>query len=188
MSAYLVSETHVDLLIEYAIATSGSPFHSVQWRSEMPPDDPRALAGEWRELDRNAEVDIAGDGVTLADHAARLLLCENLRSVRYRYPDEDAYPEGGYDVAAQTHRFTRTGYVLSDAEAVRACDCIEYQSCEHPDYHESEAWRLLAAIRDHAVDGVVRSALAREWGTVSPPWEWDAEVIRLAKSRKGVRA
>lgn len=182
MSAFLVDPAHVCLVVEYAIATDGGAFQSVQWLSDE--SDPAS----WRRLDRMAAASAtSADGLTLADETVRVLLAANLDSVRYRYGDEE-YPEGGADIEAQTRRYQSSGYVLSDAEAVRACDCLEYQSCEHDGWQESEACRILAAIREHACDRLARDALAREWGAVSPPWEWSGDVIEMARRRReGVR-
>lgn len=84
---------------------------------------------------------------------AKLLFEENAKSVAYRYREE---PET-YDVAemAKAIRDYRTeqavkGY-LTPVEILKICNCVEYQSCEHPEWRESIACRLLQKVRDAAV-------------------------------------
>lgn len=71
------------------------------------------------------------------------LLDENVRSYNYRYekcerPDQYAFSPYLGD--------------LTPARVIGACDCLIYQSCETPDYRETEAFSIIDAIRELAID------------------------------------
>ena len=75
--------------------------------------------------------------------AAALLYSENVRSVNYRYSE----------------RTKRTGFVYSRAlvtnitpvQIIKLCHCLDYQSCEHPQWLRSKAKQILVGIIDRAV-------------------------------------
>src|SRR5580658_7597099 len=72
----------------------------------------------------------------------RKLMTANVRSVCTRYHKyEDAYA----DALAYTFRFpTRR---LAAVEALKACECFDYQACEFEGYAESPAGQLISRIR-----------------------------------------
>lgn len=74
--------------------------------------------------------------------AVELLYAENLKSVNYRYKEETA-PEAAVYLADAPD--------LSAVEVIKACRCLEYQSCEHPEWEASTAKRLLAVIINAAI-------------------------------------
>lgn len=51
---------------------------------------------------------------------------------------------------------------------------LEYQSCEHPGWRESEAARFCDALRSHLI--------ARLPGMDEAPWEWTAEKVAQARA------
>jgi hypothetical protein len=75
-------------------------------------------------------------------HTASMLHAENVKSVNYRYLQ--AAPDGGivYDPHAPE---------LRPIEVIKACDCLAYQSCEHPEWETSIANELLNEIQRKAV-------------------------------------
>ena len=81
---------------------------------------------------------VAGQEQETAD----LLLAENVNSVNYRYREES--PTGGilYDHLAPD---------LRPIEVIKACDCLDYQSCEHPGWENSLACKLLKEIQREAI-------------------------------------
>jgi len=81
-------------------------------------------------------------GITPAVVAA-FLFEENCRSVDYRYGE----------VNPRDYRYeNRPGArELSPVQILKACNCLEYQSCEHPDWEDSRARACLASIRAQAV-------------------------------------
>lgn len=72
---------------------------------------------------------------------AELLLAENTRSVNYRYKESDP-------VAPINFIFENSFNVVG---ILKACTCLQYQSCETDDYETTAAYALLRAIREQAV-------------------------------------
>ena len=85
---------------------------------------------------------------TQPDALGRMLLRENIASVAYRYPDDtfDELP-GSFSVV----------------EVLKAIDCYEYQSCEHPQWKHSEAHAFCAALRRRLI-GTLPGYDEAPWG------------------------
>ena len=140
MSAYVVDRAHVWFLVEAATHRAICPEHhrAITWfwngkRREMGPMDYDVMA-----------------------NVGQMLWDENVRSVRHRYPDcgDDLPGPIGCDYQYGEH----TGHARSvtPAQVLKACDGLEYQSCEHPEWEASEAFAFLSALRRRAwqsVDG-----------------------------------
>ncbi len=79
--------------------------------------------------------------------------CE--RSVSYRYPTDtpDALPGTvGERANSYTYRpFFLVRGSLKAVEAIKAVNCLEYQSCEHPEWESSLAHRICQEIKSAAV-------------------------------------
>ena len=173
MSAFIVDREHIDLLVTFGMrgyrSRYGGDGQAARWTAEDPAETPWR---EWTSRDIRQPVEIDGEYLTGADYAGRILWTENVKSIHYRYPD--TIEEGGDypghvdfsagDALGYTH--TDHGYVLTPLEAIHACDCLEYQSCEHPEWKTSEAYRCLQAIRELAI-----SSLEGERG----PWGWTSD-------------
>lgn len=130
MSAFIVSPDHIDYLVQAAIAAGiGQP------RIHWPADDP---------ADR---VPVTRDTAT---HIGRLLMAANVASVAYRYADipRDELPGAAPD--AYTFTPYRVGMV-TDAQALKALDCFEYQACEHPEWQDSPAQRFCDILRGRII-------------------------------------
>ena len=78
----------------------------------------------------------------LEQEAVELLHAENVKSVNYHY-QKDEPAEGGVYLIQDP--------VLSAVEVIKACDCLDYQSCEHSTWRESEACKLLERIKGNAI-------------------------------------
>lgn len=72
------------------------------------------------------------------------LWAENFRSVNYRYGGNDASLE--YQHSAFAKRLPFDPVVL-----LKAVDCYEYQTCEHPGWEKSDARRFCAGLRSLAI-------------------------------------
>lgn len=72
------------------------------------------------------------------------LIEQNIKSVCYRYREN----EGSY---ATEYRFCEPARRLSPVEIIKAAQCYDYQSCEHPGYEATRAAKLMASIRDEAI-------------------------------------
>ena len=83
------------------------------------------------------------------DNAARTLAEENIRSIRYRYPDADEMemvPEGFVEACVELATIeSKISY--SPVELLKAADCLDYQSCETPDWESTRACEILNEIR-----------------------------------------
>lgn len=78
------------------------------------------------------------DNLREANTAGRLLWLENYRSVNFRY-DEELEPI--------QYKINTMEDVFHAAAILRVLDCYEYQSCEHPDWENSEAFVFCARLR-----------------------------------------
>lgn len=162
MSAWVVSSEHVDVLVRLAIAGPSDGIPSVL-RLDFPvrvQDD----SGRWRKV---APVDdLRHSDLIDPSEIGEVLLSENRRSVAHRYsePDEDVEP----------YVYTDPGFAPTCAEAARTLSCLAYQSCEHPDWEESFARRIVLRLQD-----AVLGALP---GIDEAPWGWSATDI--AKRRR----
>jgi hypothetical protein len=85
--------------------------------------------------------------------ACDILLAENVKSYNYRY-DETIEETMVYDAFATS---------LRPIDVIKACHCLEYQSCEHPEWESSTAKAIVTAI-----EGTATRALP---GYDDAPWE-----------------
>lgn len=69
------------------------------------------------------------------------LLNENYRSVNYRYDEQNEAPKFRFVVDRQ----------WTAVELIKLCDCYSYQTCETPDWRETEAWAIMQALREYAI-------------------------------------
>lgn len=140
MSAFNVSESHIDYIVRAALA--------------------------W------GLTDYAG-----ADLLGRTLWAENARSVAHRYSEE---PEPS-DYEYRHTSGPAAGFPIREAWIVSACDCLEYQSCEHPGWETSVARAALHAIRHHAatrIPGGLTGAMLD-----GAPWEITQRSVARAQER-----
>jgi hypothetical protein len=152
MSAYIVDKNHV-LYILAAISSRaiqrGSGFsyyhNGERHRVEC---DPKSLA-----------------------ELGNLLWRENIASVSHRYPGESSATlpgprDGLYSVApADIARHVWTD--INPGQVLKACDCFEYQSCEHSEWPNSEAKAIIDDLRSaawHSLPGYDKAA----WGAPEP--------------------
>lgn len=170
MSAYICGPDLFKQLAVFAVRK--------QRGSNMLPVDPRYLdhpaAKAWL-----AQAVMTGDDYCadrLASFYADLLYQENIRSVRARYPD-DKWSDLPGPTIKPLH------IVVSPEEAYRMrllpavallklCDCLDYQSCETDDWHQTPAFELLDLIR--------RAAIHALPGYDKAPWDYYAEEARAA--------
>ena len=115
MSAFIVSDTHINSLVRYASRFNVRAFHGNPMAMFKVKDNEQATA--------------------------ELLLAENVKSVNYRYRDNEVMTIT-YDPAAP---------ILTIIQAIKAAQCLRYQSCEHSDYEDSIAFKLIEAIITDAI-------------------------------------
>jgi len=146
MSAFVVGREHIRFLVEAGFRRPNQSW-GLGWFH----------AGNWHELK-------AGD-YDEAQRVGQMLWDENVQSVRSRYPDckfnGDLPGPIGEDYIYGEHRA-----IFGDLEPVaifKAINCLDYQSCEHDGWKDSEAFAYLDSLR-HAV-------ICSLPGYDSAPWE-----------------
>jgi hypothetical protein len=118
MSAFIVSDKHIDYLIGSAI-TLGAKRGDFDWASFH-------------------------DG---AADMARALEVENWRSVSYRYNESSEPPP-----PRQLNWFHFASIKgIDPVVTLKAIQCYEYQSCEHPDWEVSAARKFCDRLRSLAI-------------------------------------
>lgn len=142
MSAYIVSKEHITYLVQSALALSNAPrrsSHAFRWSYADP-----CRPGGWE----HAEI-CCGDYDKAAE-VANLIWQENIKSVSHRYPGESSGtlpgPIGGSFVVEPSD-FAAYFEYPDPVQVLKSCDCLEYQSCEHPDWHASQALAFLDTLR-----------------------------------------
>ena len=88
----------------------------------------------------------------------QILWDENFKSVNYRYSDDAKSPKYSHKVKS-----------VSLIQAIKALDCLNYQSCEHPDYYASES---------HKVQTLLKNVLFRKMKYSDPEYEKAAWEVR----------
>lgn len=149
MSAYIVSRAHIRYLVSAAQSYTLFQHHG-------------HLSWVW-DIDRNAgtykRAEIHRGDSDRANAVGKMLWDENIRSVRYRYPNTENLPGPIGESYEYVHDWTYDGeqYVrvlhllrIDPLAVLKACDCLDYQSCEHPGWDGSEANAFLEALRKAA--------------------------------------
>jgi hypothetical protein len=146
MSAFICSDYHISALADYA---TRSMRRSRLYAADRQWEDP--------------------------EEVFKVLWAENVRSVLYRYPEDTVDtapgpigPKGSFDRRVRAQSF-------NPIDIVKSCHCLEYQSCECPDYRETTAYELLQAIEAMAIRGLP--------GYDSAAWGLEAPAPRLVTER-----
>lgn len=149
MSAFIVSKTHVDLLVTAGLdlTNHGS---GVRWNASA-----SANRVDYRP---RTVIDLSyslTDDLVPASAVGSMLWAENLTSVAYRYPSDEngerPGPIGFEDAWVLLYRFDRIPGPVRPLTVLSALSTFEYQSCEHPGWDTSEAKRYCDALRNTAI-------------------------------------
>ena len=151
MSAYIVSKSTIDAIVTYAVGGT----HRVSNCRPMPGD---VRPGEYQRTTDYTPTQIGA-----------ALWAENARSVNYRYREDAsalAYtyrprlsaslPPRGQPTAALVAR------TLTAMDLIKLCQCLEFQSCEHPGWKGSFAQDFL--------DRTIHAAISELPGHQEAPW------------------
>lgn len=144
MSAFEVSDTHIDALVSAALRADS--YGPMSWYHDAKDEIPRTQPGEMlpghedylsalKRTQREVTRDNAGTW-------GAALLAENRRSVNHRY-NEDEF-EAPYE-------FSEIRGHLDPVAILKAISCYEYQSCEHPGWEASEAHSFCEALRGRMI-------------------------------------
>jgi hypothetical protein len=154
MSAFVVGSPHIDAMV--ALAVYGPKGGQRRW-------------DRFSYYHRNLRHEVNND---TADQLGSMLWAENERSVAYRYPDaqRDELPGPIEREEPTSYRFSVTAARPTAIEGLKLLRCFEYQSCETPDWEQSEAWSFC----DDRKDCLVASLP----GYDEAPWEWTGQPKR----------
>lgn len=159
MSAFMVGKEHIDALVTAALAIGQEG--PLRWFAHPLTDEESALAHQvgapWgaegpeiaRRLSRYATAEEA-------DRIGQMVTRENRLSVNHRYNESEVEDIYAYDGPAQVRS-------VDPVVILKAIDCYEYQSCEHPGWEASEAFAFCQALR--------RRMIRRLPGYDDAPWE-----------------
>lgn len=163
MSAYVVTPEHIIELVAFAVS-KGS--YGANYKV-----DPRYLKLSMFSATA-AEIASGIGSLELAKTYAAILYEENCKSVFNRYPDcqevEDlpGLVEKPEFIQIREHHITNRK-VTNPVHILKMCNCLVYQSCETDTWGESDAYKLLGAIKDAAIYCLP--------GYDDAPWEYTRE-------------
>ena len=171
MSAYICNPRHVDYLVAYAhrYRRQGNAPHVTlrEGERETLPEAAQAAIRpgnvEWQSPDTLMLGELS------ADVLGQVLMTENVRSVRYRYPNEgdDTLPGPCDQSRIFQYTFRPIPNDLRSDWALSACRGWKYQSCETPDHADTLAWRIVEAIEQQAIRALTEDC----------PWEITDETL-----------
>mgnify|MGYP001237777529 FL=1 len=180
MSAFIVDRCHIDALLTAGLTHTpsypGDAMTPVSWFDAplTEYDGSEWYATHHKSLTRET-----------ADETGRMLWWECMRSVAYRYPDDaiGALPGPVGLTLDEIYGYTFT-CLPGDPDPVVVLSliaCYEYQTCEHPDWHTSEAREFCEALRDRTI--------RRLPGYDDAPWTADGRdvFLRVATGAAGRR-
>jgi hypothetical protein len=129
MSAYIVGHDHIDALLTFALCKRYG--RGVVYTAQ------------------ETLIEITCDN---ASEIGRILLTENERSVRHRYPNDgpDELP-GTIGEDAANYEFRPFDQPLQPLAILKGCECFDYQACETDDYKASVAHAIVNSIRKRAI-------------------------------------
>ncbi len=151
MSAFIVSKEHIDYLVTAGLALPKRRSYSdtLTWtvpHEQKPTDYERGEAWGMTALQtyRDHMQELTAE---TANEIGRMLIRENHLSVCHRYDESPKIDTGG------PFEFERARH--TDAvQVLKAISCYEYQSCEHPEWKKSEAYRFCETLRDVAINAL----------------------------------
>jgi len=138
MSAFAVSNAHIDALLTAGLDQGTHGYFRWYW--------PELTAEE------EAEEHLHELRIETANQVGAMLVAEYYRSVNHRY-HEDNEPE--------PYVYARCRQRLAPVALLKAVDCYEYQSCEHPEWKRSQARAFCQALRGALVRDLRGYAQAR---------------------------
>jgi len=141
-----VSPLHVNLLVYAGLSLVG-PGERLRWFSRRLNEEEKAAAFEVGSWTGPGIAEVCGQLMReltpeSAGRVGAVLLAENARSVNHRYAEETW--ESVFEYSPIRGR-------LTPLQVLGAIGYYEYQSCEHPDWDESEAHAFCDALRHLAI-------------------------------------
>lgn len=171
MSAYLCSFATFDALAQ------ASQHYGVQvYLPNLPLPLQREIQAQYDYAIRGYTLDLKGLG---EQDVGQILWAENWRSLNARYPDTPtnrADTPGIIAEVAKDYRYHAPhSDMLSPLQIIKACHCLNYQSCESDDYEQTLAFHILEAIE--------RAAVRKIPGYDDAPWGLSEDDVRRPARR-----
>ncbi|WP_050514484.1 hypothetical protein [Streptomyces rimosus] len=157
MPAFEVGKTHIDLLVNAGLQFV-HPGDSLRWLvRELTDEEKQGVFQEgapWGDGAINTYGNLFRELTDKsAGYVGAMLWAENRRSVNHRYAEKEW---------EQPYVYRRLHMSFDPVAVLSALSCYEYQSCEHPEWEKSEAYRYCMALQGAAV--------RRLPGYVAAPW------------------
>jgi hypothetical protein len=128
----MVSRAHIDAMVQLAI--EGPRDSNRRW--DVFSYDARPLTSKTTHAQRRElGIEVRPENASVI---GQMLAAENARSLRYRY-DDDADDDMVAEWADAGYAYRRHHRKLTAHEGMGAIACYEYQACEAPEWHGSEA-------------------------------------------------
>lgn len=152
MSAYICSTDHFAYLAAAALHPRLNPYSgSFRWHHKDPLKRGSVGAGDFEK----------------AVEIANVLMLENVRSVSHRYPGQKSsagLPGEGAGAPITKQQVAEWVFIAPEpVEILKSIACLSYQSCEHPEWEQSEAKAFLDALEGAAIAALVGYEQA-PWG------------------------
>jgi hypothetical protein len=116
MSAYVVDKTHIDALLTAGLTNPPAAYYHGDQRHEITHQTAGTIGA--------------------------MLWAENVRSVNYRYQEDEW---------EQVYELTELDGTIKPLIVLKAISCYEHQSCEHPEWEQSEAHAFCRALQDRMI-------------------------------------
>lgn len=150
-----MSKHHIVYLVEAAASRQIAKFGSFSWYW----GNNQTHQGQIRPGDWNSQVE-----------AANMLWRENIKSVSARYPNESSAtlpgPRGVEFVVED--KDLKIGWMeFNPVQVLKSAQCYSYQSCEHDEWEQSEAFAFIRSLKDAAIHSLPGYEQA-EWGSPDP--------------------
>ena len=146
MSAYMVDRNHVVYLVKAAYNAIPRPFHF------------------WYNGTKQSEYVMRENKVEVA----QALWDENKKSVVERYGDSEELPGPiGEDFVITEEDFKMCWLNVEPVQVLKACNCFEYQACEHREWPDSFAYAFIQALIDRYI-GKLPGYDDAKWGAPDP--------------------
>lgn len=142
MSAWILSRKHIDAIITTSVkgfrTVKNGPLTRTIEDGQWTPERPSYFIGEvltWEDQVGRAPLTEAE-----ATAMGQVLWNANYRSVNARYGESRRAPR---------YAFTGNGRILTLAELAKAIHCLDYQSCEYPEWYTSKARKFLDKVEQN---------------------------------------
>lgn len=174
MSAYVVDKATIDAIVHAAITARSSFGPFAYYHGDQ------TLHGSscWCRGRHDSRTPWHDVTEATASAVGQMLWDANIASVNYRYPDtvgnDAALPSRkGHDTGV-SYTYPERALLLAPPPdvgfAAKQLSCFNYQTCERPDYEQSEAFAFVQALRE-ALLKRLQTYQSAPWGVAEYPQE-----------------